>query len=92
MSASADDDDVAVVMGHYWRRRGAPIQGKVDTFQPPSPRHWVGPRGTVFCVDFSVGRRFLERGRVLFEGEGAHGCLEVVGQLEKVADSRECAA
>ncbi|MCK6503441.1 metallophosphoesterase [Myxococcota bacterium] len=57
------DEEVAVVVGHYWRLRQEPIPGKVDVFQAPSPWHWAGPRGTVFCVDYSVGRRFLQRAR-----------------------------
>ena len=85
------DDDTAVVMGHYWRRRGAPIKGKVDTFQAPSPQHWVGPRGTVFCVDFSVGRRFLERGRGGPGPEGYVGGLAALRWPERtlVFDDRE---
>lgn len=62
--------DAAVVIGHYWRRREAPVPGKVDVFQAPSPWHWAGPRGTVFCVDYSVGRRFLQRA---FKGPGPQG-------------------
>lgn len=54
-------DEPAVVVGHYWRRRAAPVHGKVDTWNAVPPFGWAGPRGNVFCVDYSVGRRFLER-------------------------------
>ena len=54
-------DEPAVVVGHYWRRRGSPIAGKVDVWRTPDPWHWAGPTGRVFCVDYSVGRRFYER-------------------------------
>jgi len=54
-------DDPAVVVGHYWRRRGAPDPGKHDLWDQVPPFGWAGPRGNVFCVDYSVGRRFVER-------------------------------
>ena len=58
--------DKPVVVGHYWR-----VWDEVDP--PPSlsrpadapPREprtaWLGPRGRVYCVDFSVGLRFQAR-------------------------------
>lgn len=63
-------DDAAVVVGHYWRRRGEPDPGKHDLWDSVPPAGWAGPRGNVFCVDYSVGRRFLERwqGRRSFAG------------------------
>jgi hypothetical protein len=54
------DAEPAVVMGHYWRLRGAHRPGKPDFFGSP-PFAWLGPTGRVFCVDFSVGRRYAER-------------------------------
>ena len=47
------------MVGHYWRNPN----------NEPSPRGWTaaswnawaGPRGNVFCLDYSVGRRYLER-------------------------------
>jgi len=63
----------AVVVGHYWRSRTmASVEGKPDTWATSSPAEWVGPRGNVFCVDFSVGRRFLERWEGRQSGS-AHG-------------------
>ncbi len=64
------DDDAAVVIGHYWRRRREPLPGKFDTFHAETPWHWTGPTGKVFCVDYSVGRRFLERA---YGGPGPDG-------------------
>lgn len=56
------DGDAAVVVGHYWRRRGdARVPGKPDAWETPLWTDWTGPRGNVFCVDYSVGRRFVER-------------------------------
>lgn len=59
-------DDVPVVVGHYWRQflpldRKALGKGDPDLFDGVSPRAWLGPRGRVFCVDFSVGGRWQER-------------------------------
>ncbi|MCS6901693.1 MAG: hypothetical protein RMJ98_18830, partial [Myxococcales bacterium] len=50
--------DRATVIGHYWRRRGGHIQGKIDVWDDLPPFAWSGG---VFCVDYSVGRRFRER-------------------------------
>ena len=85
------DEDVAVVVGHYWRRRQDPIPGKVDVFQAPSPWHWAGPRGTVYCVDYSVGRRFLQRARGGPGPEGFTGGLAALRWPERslVFDDRE---
>lgn len=50
--------DRPTVVGHYWRRRGAPIEGRADVWDDLPPFDWSG---NVFCIDYSVGRRFLER-------------------------------
>ncbi|MBM4377031.1 MAG: metallophosphoesterase [Deltaproteobacteria bacterium] len=52
--------DRPTVVGHYWRRRAAAIAGKLDLWGEYEPHAWAGD---VFCVDYSVGRRFLERFR-----------------------------
>ncbi|MDP2315894.1 MAG: hypothetical protein Q8P41_23565, partial [Pseudomonadota bacterium] len=52
--------DRPTVVGHYWRRRGPPIEGKMDVWDDVPPFAWAGE---VFCVDYSVGRRYAERGR-----------------------------
>ncbi len=54
-------DEAAVVVGHYWRRRGTSDPEKHDLWDEVPPFGWAGPRGNVFCVDYSVGRRFVER-------------------------------
>lgn len=61
----AYDETPAVVVGHYWRRL-RPIPGfslgqRADLFAGVGPLEWLGPRRNVFCVDYSVGARFLER-------------------------------
>lgn len=59
-------DDVPVVVGHYWRQfepldRKSLGKGDPDLFDGISPQAWLGSRGRVFCVDFSVGGRWQER-------------------------------
>lgn len=59
----ADQPDApAVVVGHYWRRRGAGvIPEKADVWWATPRLGWAGPTHRAYCVDFSVGRRFVER-------------------------------
>lgn len=54
-------DEPAVVVGHYWRRRMALGSGKPNLWDAVPRYGWAGPRSNVFCVDYCVGRRFLER-------------------------------
>ncbi len=61
------NDDVPVVVGHYWRREdeiaevGAMGKNNTDLFDAIHPYSWHGRRGNVFCVDFSAGARWNER-------------------------------
>jgi hypothetical protein len=62
------DPPTPVVVGHYWRDatggdRDDVSGGKPDLFAGIPPEAWFGRRENVFCVDFSVGGRFLERAR-----------------------------
>lgn len=59
-------DEVPVVVGHFWRhwkpaQPPHPSQGDGDLFAGIAPLDWMGPRGRVFCVDYSVGGRYRER-------------------------------
>lgn len=59
-------DDTPVVVGHYWRQyvpldRAQLGKGDPDLFDGVHPLSWLGPRGKVFCIDFSVGGRYQER-------------------------------
>ena len=54
-------DEVPVVVGHYWRSRSPLPPHEARGWSAASPVHWTGARNNVFCVDFSVGRRFFER-------------------------------
>lgn len=57
---------VPVIVGHYWRRdaRAAPreVTGDWDyLFEDCGAYDWLGPNANVFCVDYSVGGRYVER-------------------------------
>lgn len=59
-------DDVPVIFGHYWRwaRPEALPPGAIGSrylFGGIAANQWLGPHGTAFCVDFSVGARYRER-------------------------------
>ncbi|MDE2415210.1 MAG: metallophosphoesterase [Comamonadaceae bacterium] len=59
-------DAPAVIVGHYWRRLqpgDAPAHGPQaeNLFGHTPPLAWHGLRGNVFCVDYSVGGRWLAR-------------------------------
>lgn len=59
-------DATPVVVGHYWRRvnpidRARVGKGDIDLFEGTHAMRWHGQRGNVFCVDFSVGGRWIER-------------------------------
>ncbi len=61
-------DGPAVVVGHYWRRddRAEPAAVTGDWDYPLGDYgayEWMGPRGNVFCVDYSAGGRYAERAR-----------------------------
>ena len=69
------DDPVPVVIGHYWRRWSDAPAAWTDKYGPDlfdgiEPHHWMGCRGNVYCVDFSVGGRSEQRLR----GEPEHVC------------------
>ena len=59
-------EPVPVVVGHYWRQfarvdRAAPGTTEGNLFAGLAPTAWHGLHRNVFCIDFSVGGRFLER-------------------------------
>jgi len=63
-----------VICGHYWRRYSAVSKEMMDNYGPDlfagvEPHQWMGARSNVYCVDFSVGGRYLEReeGRAPFQ-------------------------
>lgn len=59
-------DSVPVIIGHYWRwvdevTRDLLSIGEADLFADTAIDEWLGIRGNVYCVDFSVGGRYKER-------------------------------
>ena len=59
-------DSVPVIVGHYWRQftrvdRASLGKTEENLFTDLAPTAWHGRHGNVFCIDFSVGGRFLER-------------------------------
>ena len=57
-------DATPVVIGHYWRT--LPVGSPCDVvqegmFQGATPHGGLGPLQNVFCIDYSVGKRFLDR-------------------------------
>lgn len=69
-------EDCPVIVGHYWRwptdvDRGVFEKDGPDLFAGSEPTDWLGPNRNVFCVDFSVGRRFRERELAYPEGSCA---------------------
>lgn len=52
------EDDIPVIIGHYWRTMTPQSFG---LFQTIKPTEWFGKRNNVFCIDYSVGRRYRDR-------------------------------
>ena len=55
------DDNTPVVIGHYSRSLNPEKAHKKDAFEGYSPTAWVGKNNNVFCVDYAVGYRHLDR-------------------------------
>lgn len=55
-------DDVPVVIGHYWRKN-KPVNDSESLFNDIAYNSWHGVNNNVFCIDYSVGARFLERNK-----------------------------
>jgi hypothetical protein len=72
---ATEPSPIPVVFGHYWRRlfpahdlpRGP--YGR-NLFHGTSALEWLGPAGLAYCIDLSVGGRYLERlqGKTSFSG------------------------
>lgn len=79
-------DDVPVLFGHYWRwaspaARRRFSRGEDEVFAGAPVNAWLGPRHNAFCLDFSVGIRYLER--PLPPGEAFLGRLGAVRWPER---------
>lgn len=54
-------DDVPVIVGHYWRKLKSSTSDHESLFNNIEAISWHGKKNNVFCVDYSVGGRFKER-------------------------------
>lgn len=59
------DDQVPVVIGHYWRLlkpiKSINMPRYTQLFSDIAPNAWHGKHHNVFCVDYSVGARWRDR-------------------------------
>lgn len=59
-------DEKPVIIGHFWRQfnrytdRISGVFGR-DLFENIAPHAWMGGKHNVYCVDYSVGQRHIER-------------------------------
>ena len=56
-------DDVPVVIGHYWRlwQKKSDPKHRHAGLMPPDGKQWFGAKKNVYCVDFSIGARWRDR-------------------------------
>ena len=54
------DESIPVVIGHYWRSFNR-TQVHKGLFSDIDPLTWFGKCQNVFCVDYSVGKRYIDR-------------------------------
>lgn len=53
-------DQIPVITGHYWRNFNT-TEEKAGLFKSINALQWYGQQQNVFCVDYSVGKRYLDR-------------------------------
>ncbi len=62
-------EDKPVIIGHYWRKvnllKEMLNEGEDYIFENNDFNSWHGKNNNVFCIDFSVGGRFVERNKGL---------------------------
>lgn len=52
-------DKTPVIIGHYWREWQP--RSHHEVFGDAHPHQWLGPNHNVFCIDYSVGKRYRMR-------------------------------
>ncbi len=79
-------NDKPVIIGHFWRQfsrysdRITGVFGR-DLFSDIPPHAWMGPKHNVYCVDYSVGQRYIERKKS--ESEAYFGKLAALRMPER---------
>jgi hypothetical protein len=69
------ESEIPVIIGHFWRlfddqaRRLSGAFGP-DVFAGIGSHCWMGKHNNVYCVDYSVGQRHLERQQIDRQGYG----------------------
>ena len=53
------NDDIPVIIGHYWRQWDFANNNNHLFAEPPN--HWLGKKKNVFCIDFSIGALWKTR-------------------------------
>ncbi len=53
--------DKPIIIGHYWRKKNLTRKYSEDVFHNIEFNQWFGVNNNVFCVDYSVGKRFVDR-------------------------------
>lgn len=54
------ESDIPVVVGHYWRNFNT-TEKKTGFFKHIDSLQWFGLKRNIFCVDYSVGKRYEDR-------------------------------
>ena len=80
-------DRIPVVIGHYWRNFKT-TEEKSGLFKHIDALQWFGQQQNVFCVDYSVGRRYRDRQQ---QAEYAHhlGALRLPENLVIFEDGQQ---
>lgn len=80
--------DKPVVIGHFWRQFNPNVQrisgvfGK-DLFAGIEPHAWMGKGKKVYCVDYSVGQRHVERRQDSEDDTAFYGKLAALRMPER---------
>lgn len=77
------DSTKPVVIGHFWRKHNSELKiADENVFKDIEQIDWHGKNKNVFCVDYSVGARFLERKHN--KKYGTYGKLAALSFPEKI--------
>jgi hypothetical protein len=69
------EESTPVVIGHYWRSVVAVHKGHREPFGDHPYDAWVGKQRNVFCVDYSIGKRYRLRSHQASTCSGRLGAM-----------------